>query len=61
MTTREKRKIIRDYIKRNNPHNTVPNLSFDLRGYAKYLEDNNIPQEQQPEVAKMFVLDKNNK
>lgn len=61
MTTREKRKIIRDYIKRNNPHNTVSNLSFDLRGYAKYLEDNNIPQEQQPEVARMFVLDKNNK
>ena len=31
MTTREKRKIIRDYIKRNNPYNTVPNLMADFR------------------------------
>lgn len=41
-------KIVKNYDIHNEPY-------FDMRGYAKYLRDNNIPYNRVPEeVMKMF-------
>lgn len=48
-------KLVDDFIKRVNPYEKQPGLSFDLRGYSKYVEEHNIPRNNVPEsVMQMF-------
>lgn len=54
-TKKYKRQIVVDYIKRVNPYEKSQPISFDLRGYAKYLEEHNISGKNVPlNVMKMF-------
>lgn len=41
-TFNEKLKIVENFIATVNPYEKSPNLNFDLRGYAKYVRDNNL-------------------
>ncbi len=51
----QKNKLVDDFIRRVNPYEKQPGLSFDLRGYSKYVEEHNIPRNNVPEsVMKMF-------
>lgn len=49
------RPTVEDYIKRTNLYEKSHPISFDLRGYAKYLEDHNISGKNIPsDVMAMF-------
>lgn len=55
MSFSQKNKIANDFIKRVKPYDKQPGLKFDMRGYAKYLADNNIPGNKVPaHVVEMF-------
>jgi hypothetical protein len=55
MSFKEKQQMIQSFIEKVNPYETKPGLEFDLRGYAKYLSEHNIPGNNvPPSVVKMF-------
>lgn len=39
---KQRQKLVDDFIERINPYETPQPLHFDLRGYAKYLKENNL-------------------
>lgn len=39
---KQKQKIVDEFIERVNPYEIPKPLNFDIRGYAKYLKENNI-------------------
>lgn len=52
---KSKKQIVEDYIKRVNPYKKPEPVAFDLRGYAKYLDEHNISGKAVPmDVMKMF-------
>ncbi|MGN0512857.1 MAG: hypothetical protein ACI4GD_01165 [Lachnospiraceae bacterium] len=55
MSFNDKKELANSFIKRVNPYEKKEGLKFDLRGYAKYLKDNNIPNDNvPPSVVEMF-------
>lgn len=56
MTKSERDRIVRDYIKRCDPYTKKETPKFDMRGYANYLEQNNIKgNDVTPEIMAMFA------
>ena len=56
MSFEEKQKLVQTFIETVNPYEKKPGLKFDLRGYAKYLDEHNIPGNNvPPSVVKMFA------
>lgn len=41
-TKKSKQQIVDEYIKRVNPYEKPQPIAFDLRGYAAYIEANNL-------------------
>lgn len=57
MTKSERDKVVKDYIKRVDPYTKKQIPKFDMRGYANYLEQNNIRgNEVTPEIMSMFAI-----
>lgn len=55
MSFKEKNNAVQEFIGRVKPYEKPPKLNFDLRGYAKYLSENNIPGNKVPQnVINMF-------
>lgn len=56
MSFSEKQKLMDDFIERTKPYEKHESLNFDLRGYAKYLEENSISGKDVPkEVVERFM------
>ncbi len=58
LSKNEKREMIREFIERVNPYDPPkPTYKMDLRGYAKYLDENNIqgPDVTEEVMAKFIV------
>ena len=54
-----KEQMVWDYIQRVNPSEKQPSLSFDMRGYAKYVKDNGLQsKEVTPEIMQKFSVKK---
>lgn len=52
---KEKMTIVDEYLSRFDPYKKLEPLKFDLRGYAKYLKENNISGKNvSTDVVKMF-------
>lgn len=55
MSFEEKQELAQSFIKAVKPYEKKEGLKFDLRGYAKYLEEHNIPGDNvPPSVVEMF-------
>ncbi|MBE6015892.1 MAG: hypothetical protein E7241_11130 [Lachnospiraceae bacterium] len=55
MSFSDKRKLMEDFIEKSKPYEKHENLHFDLRGYARYLEENSISGKDVPkEVVERF-------
>lgn len=51
----EKKCMVEEFISLIKPYDKQENLHFDLRGYAKYIEEHSISGKDVPEeVVKMF-------
>ena len=58
LSKNEKREMIREFSERVNPYDPPkPTYKMDLRGYAKYLDENNIqgPDVTEEVMAKFIV------
>ena len=54
-----KEKMVMDFIQRVNPNEQQFSLSFDLRGYAKYVKENGLQaKEVTTEIMQMFSVKK---
>lgn len=52
---KEKQHIADSFIEKLQPYNKITPLQFDLRGYAQFLEENNISGKHVPEnIVKRF-------
>ena len=48
-----------EYLKKYNPYEKQPSLNFDLRKYARFVEQNNLKGDQITEaVMEQFVVNK---
>ncbi len=53
---KEKQRIVEEFIEKGRIYETQPTLKFDLRGYAKYLKENNLSGKNIDEsITSMFV------
>lgn len=52
---KDKQKMAEDFILRTDPYKKQESLKFDLRGYAAYVTQNNLGQEDQKKCAHMFM------
>ena len=56
-TFREKQNIVEQFIASMNPYEKQQNIHFDLRAYAKFVEENNISaSEVTNEILNKFCL-----
>lgn len=56
-TFKEKQNVVEQYVKAVNPYKKQENLHFDLRKYAKFIEENNISaSDVTDEMLNMFRL-----
>lgn len=59
-TFREKQNIVEQFVSAVNPYEKQQNIHFDLRAYAKFIEDNNISASKVTnEILNKFYLPKN--
>lgn len=50
-----KQKIVDDFIRKVNPYEKPKPIAFDLRGYSKFISDNNLSaSEITPEIMAQF-------
>ena len=53
----EKKEMVEHFIEKCNPYQPLNPLKFDLRGYAKYIEENEISYSQvTPEILEKFKV-----
>ena len=58
-SSEEKRQLVDEYLKKYNPYEKQPTLNFDLRKYARFVEQNNLKRDQITEaVMEQFVVNK---
>ena len=51
----EKQKMVDDYVKKVDLYGDYKPFKFDLRGYARYIEEHSIPRNNVPkEIMDMF-------
>ena len=52
---KQKQRLVEEFIERINPYENPVPLQFDLRGYSKYLKDNNLTgKDVSDEILKKF-------